>query len=125
MSTDETDARDMLADEGQTVTVAGTASSTYDPATDTVTPTAYSATASAALVPLSPYRMEKDTNIVSGDERMLLSAVDANGNAIGKPPLDSLVTLADGTSKYTIVAVDPLHPAGTDLLYDCVVRGRK
>lgn len=106
-----------LAKKGQTVTIAGATGSTYDPATGSATGTAYSATGSAVMLPLQPYRAEKNTDIKAGDERMLLSAL------VAKPPLNSTITLADGTTKYALIAVDPLHPAGDELLFDCVVRG--
>jgi hypothetical protein len=112
-----------LASKGQTVTIAGTASATYDPATSTTTPTAYSATGAAVILPMNPYKAQANSEIVAGDEQMLLAAVQTNGAALTKPPLLSTVTLADGTTKFTLIAVDPLHPSGDELLWDCIVRG--
>jgi hypothetical protein len=112
----------MLADKGQTVTIDGETAGTYDTATSSVTGTAYSATAKAVLLPLSPYRQASDSNVQAGDEQMLLSALDATGAALVKPPLNAIITLTGG-AKYTLVSIEPLHPDGTELLFDCVVRG--
>ena len=116
-------AANVLANKGQTVTISGETSGTYDPSTGGVTGTAYSATAKAVLLPLSPYRQANDTSVRAGDEQMLLAALDTSGDALTEPPLNSIVTLADGVTKYALVSIDPLHPDGTELLFDCVVRG--
>lgn len=114
---------DLLADKGQTVTIAGETGATYDPATGATSSTAYSVTAKAVLLPLSPYRQANDSNAQSGDEQMLLAALNTAGAALTRPPLNATITLADGTSKYTLIAIEPLRPAGTNLLFDCIVRG--
>lgn len=119
----QTRAADMIADKGQTVTIAGQTGATYDTATASVTGTAYSATGKAVILPLSPYRQARDSNVQAGDEQMLLSPLDSAGAVLAKPPLNSTITLADGTTKLTLVAVDVIHPDGTGLLFDCVVRG--
>lgn len=106
-----------LSRNGQTVTIVGTISATYDPATGSASATAYSGSASAVILPLNPYRAQVNSIISAGDEQMLLSAL------VGRPPLGSVVTLADGVTKYTLIAVEPLHPAGAELLWDCIVRG--
>jgi len=113
----------MLSAKGQTVTIAGETGSTYDTSTSEATGTAYTAAAKAVVLPLSPYRQANDSNAQSGDEQMFLAAVDTDGNALAKPPLNATVTLADGVTKYTLIAINPLHPDGTELLFDCVVRG--
>lgn len=108
---------------GQTVTIAGAVTQSYNTTTGAVTNTAsYNATAKAVPLPLQAYRKVGQTNIVAGDETLLLAAVDTAGAAMTDPPVDATVTLADG-SKRTLVAVDPLRPAGTTLIFDCVMRG--
>lgn len=107
----------LLAQKGQTVTIAGQTDSAYDPSTSGVSGgTPYSASASAVLLPMTPYRAMKGTDIIDGDENLLLSAT------IDQPPVGAIVTLADGTTKYKLVSINPLHPAGSELLFDCVVR---
>jgi hypothetical protein len=106
-----------LARGGQTVTIAGTQPVARATSTSTETGAAYAETGSAVLLPLNPYKAQQNSDIIAGDEQMLLSAL------VAKPPLGSVITLADGTTKYTLIAVDPLHPAGDELLWDCVVRG--
>lgn len=116
-------AADLLADKGQTVTIAAETAASYSTVTSTVSSTPYAATAKAVILPLSPYRQQRDSNIRAGDEQMLLAALDTAGAALVAPPLNSIITLADGSTKYSLVAIDPLHPDGTNLLFDCVVRG--
>lgn len=116
-------AADLLADKGQTVTIAGETAATYSTATSSVSSTPYSATAKAVILPLSPYRQQRDSNIRAGDEQMLLAALDTSDAVLTEPPLNSIVTLADGTTKYSLIAIDPLHPDGTSLLFDAVIRG--
>lgn len=113
---------DMIADKGQTVTIAGASSSTYDPATGGVTTIAYSATAKAVVIPLSPFKIRSDSGIAQGDEGLLLAGLDTSGATVSQPPLGSTITLANG-DKYTLIACEPLHPDGLDILYDCAIRG--
>lgn len=120
---DALDAAAMIAEEGQTVSLAGITAQTYNPVTGTPSSTAYAATAKAVLLPLLAYRKLDHTNLVGGEETMLLAAYDTAGVIVTQPPVDSIVTLADG-SKRTLVAVDPLRPDGTTIFFDCVVRGR-
>lgn len=112
-----------IARKGQTVTIAGTTGGTYDASQGLVSASAYSKTAKAVLLPMSPYRQQRDSNIKSGDEQMLLSALDTSGAVLPEPPINAVVTLADGSTKYTLISVDPLHPDGTDIFFDCAVRG--
>lgn len=111
----------ILSDKGQAITIAGTTSATYNPATGTTTPTSYSASTYAALLPLDKARKVDGTLVKAGDETLLISALDNTDTAIGEPPVNSVVTLADG-SKLTIVAVDRLAPAGLIIMFDAVVR---
>lgn len=111
----------LITAKGQTVTIAGTASSTYDPSTGITTPTAYSATTTAVVLPLDKARKIDGTLIKQGDETLLISALSTAGAAITEPPVNSVVTLADG-SKRTIIAIDQLSPAGLIIMFDAVVR---
>lgn len=114
---------DLIARKGQTVAIEGALSSLYDPVTGTVSTTAYSAMASAVILPLSAYRKANDTLVKEGDEQMLLAGLDTSGTALARPPVDSTVTLGDGSVR-TLIAVSPLDPdAEGAIIYDCVVRG--
>lgn len=117
-------AADLIASKGQTVTIVGSTPGTYDPATGTTTPTAYSKTAKAVPgLPLNPFRKVSSTNIVEGDEQMLLAGLDTSGAALPQPPVNSVVTEADGTTKHTLIAVGRLNPDGEgSIIYDCVIR---
>jgi hypothetical protein len=55
---------------------------------------------------------------------MLLAGLDTSGAALPQPPVNAVVTLADGTTKRTIIAVETLDPDGDgSIIYDCVIRG--
>lgn len=117
-------AADLIARKGQAVAIAGASGGTYNTGTGVVTPTSYSKTAHAVPgLPLNPFRKIGDTNIVAGDEQMLLAGLDTSGAALPQPPVNAIVTLADGSTKATLVAVAPLDPDGSgSIIYDCVIR---
>lgn len=113
MSARDTAAR-LIRSNGQPVTVTRRAAGTYDPASGlTVTPA--NQAGFGVVLPLSQMAKQR-TNIMESDQQLLLAAPLAP-----VPKVDDFVTLADG-SIASIVAVDPLSPAGTDLLYDCIIR---
>jgi hypothetical protein len=78
-----------------------------------------------ALVPLSiaiRYGFKQAGSIiVEGDQELLLSAVNTSGAQITAPQVNASVTDVN-SNVWTIIAVDPINPAGTPVLYDCVVR---
>lgn len=112
----------MLSAKGQAVTIAGGTPGTYDPATGETTPGSnYSAATSAVLLPLDKTKKVDGTMIKQGDETLLISALGANDAAIAEPPVNSVVTLADGSTR-TIVAIEALAPAGLTIMFDAVVR---
>jgi len=115
-------AKTMIAAKGQTITIAGkSGTSTLNPSTRAVTSTAYSATTTAVLLPLTKARKVDGDLIKQSDETLLISALDSAGAALAEPPVNSTVTLADG-SKRTIIAIDQLSPAGLVIMFDAVVR---
>jgi hypothetical protein len=110
-----------LADDGQSVTLAYVGTSVYDPATGTTTNTAPDPeTVQGAIFPLSAFRKAQG-NVVEGDQQLLLSALNTAGAAITAPQVNGTITDANA-KPWTIIAVDPLSPGGTDVLYDCVIR---
>lgn len=115
----------MIERKGQTVTIVGVSAAVYDPATATTTPTAYNKTAKAIPgLPLNPYRKVNSSDIIEGDEEMLLAGLDTSAAALPQPPVNAVVTLANGTSKFTLIAVKRLDPDGEgSIFYDCVIRG--
>ena len=115
-------ATDLIGRKGQTVTIAGVSSGTYAAGTGAVTPTNYSKTAKAVLLPLSPVRRRAGDSIKEGDENLLIAGLDTSGAALAEPPVDAVVTLADA-SKLTLIAVERLDPEGDgSIYYDGVVR---
>jgi hypothetical protein len=73
------------------------------------------------ILPLSPFAKQGNSNIVAGDQQCLLAAEDVSGNTISAPQVGGTVTDANGKA-WAIIAVEPLSPAGTDVLHDLVVR---
>lgn len=118
----------MLSTFGQAISLAygdpsATDGSNYDPSAGTTTgDTATTVATTGALLPLDKSRKIDGTNIVASDETLLISALTSSGAAYTKPPVGTVVTLASG-AKRKIVAIDELNPAGTAILFDCVVRG--
>jgi hypothetical protein len=118
---DRLSAADMLAEDGQSVTLAYVGTSVYDPATgETTTTTPDPQTVKGAIFPLSPFAKSQG-NIVEGDQQLLLSALNTAGAAITAPQVSGTITDANA-NVWTLVAVEPLSPAGTDVLFDCVIR---
>lgn len=114
-------AHDMISRKGQAVTLTRRAPGGYDPATGTDTIIETTQAARAVFLPLSPYRKANGTNIAEGDQQLLLSALKVDGSVLSIPHVDDTATDANG-SAWAIIAVDPLTPAGLDILYDCVAR---
>ncbi len=112
----------MIAAKGQAVTLTREASGAYDPATGTATLTETTQTGKGVILPLAGYRRVDGQSIMAGDETLLLSALDSTGAALTSPFPGDVCTLADGL-KFTFVMVNPLRPAGLDIIFDCVVRG--
>lgn len=113
----------MIAAKGQAVTLTRRASGAYDPATGTATITTSTQLGKGVILPLAGYRKIGAGNIVAGDETLLLSALDTSGAALDPlPTVDDELTDANG-KVYALTVVDALHPDGTGILYDCVIRG--
>jgi hypothetical protein len=111
----------MLTSKGQTVTLTYVGTSVYDPATGTSTNTAPDPeTVSGTFFPLSAFRKAQG-NIVEGDQQLLLSALNTAGTAITAPHINGTVTDANG-DVWTIIAAEPLSPAGLTIMFDCIVR---
>lgn len=118
---DRADAAEAIAEAGQSMTLAYPGGGTYDPATGTASGSGpASATVKGAFFPLSAFRKAQG-NIVEGDQQLLLAAQNTSGTAITAPQVNGTVTDAGGTV-WTIIAVEPLSPAGTAVLYDCIAR---
>lgn len=119
---DRADAAAMLAEDGQSMTLAYVGTSVYDPATGMTTLTTPDPqTVKGAIFPLSPFAKQGNSNIVAGDQQCLLAAENAAGAAILAPHVSGTLTDANA-AVWTIIAVEPLSPAGTAILFDCIVR---
>lgn len=110
----------LIADKGQTVTITRRTAGAYDPATGTAAITETTQTGKGVILPLAPYRKFAG-NVVAGDETLLLSGLNSAGAALTLPHVDDSVTDAGG-NVFSMVSVDPLHPAGLDIVIDCVIR---
>lgn len=111
----------MIAAKGQSITLTRRSSGAYDPATGVASNTSTTQTGKGVILPLSPMTKANASNVVAGDRQMLLSSLTSAGTALTAPHVDDTVTLATGEI-VSIVSVDPLTPAGLDILYDCIVR---
>lgn len=118
-ATDQSDAKALLADAGQAVTLTPPGSGTYNTATGTVSGAGGTQVVTKGVVlPLSRgLKNMAGATISSGDQRLLLPG------DIAQPVLDTKATI-NGID-YTIKEVDPLNPGGTALLYDCIITGPK
>lgn len=120
-ATDRADAAAMLAEDGQSMTLAYVGTSVYDPATgETTLTTPDPQTVKGAIFPLNAFRKTLG-NIVEGDQGILLSAVNTSGAAISDPQVNGTVTDSNSVV-WTLIEVEPLAPAGLAVLYDCVGR---
>lgn len=124
---DRADAAKALAEAGQSLTLTYPGGMTYDPATGTASGSGgASQTVNGAFFPLSSFRKlsafrKSVGNIVDGDQQLLLSAQNTSGVAIVAPKVNGTVTDAN-SNVWTLIAVDPLNPGGTAVLYDCIAR---
>lgn len=116
---DQSDAAALLAEAGQAVTLTPPSNGTYNTATATVSGgSATPVQTTGVVLPLSRgLKHMPGTDIQAGDQRLLLPG------DIAEPAIDTKAHI--GGVDYTIKEVDPLNPAGTPLLYDCVIRGHK
>jgi hypothetical protein len=118
---DRLSAAEALAEDGQSMTLAYVGTSVYNPATgETTLTTPASQTVSGVILPLSPFAKSQG-NIVEGSQQLLLAAENTSGVAITAPQVNGTITDAN-VVKWTIIAVEPLSPAGTDVLYDLIVK---
>lgn len=111
----------MIASRGQAVIVTRMTAGAYNPATSSSSVTESTQTGKGVILPLRPERKMAGVNIVAGDQQLLLSALKSDGSVLAIPHVDDMVTLVNGTDLH-IVAVEPLTPAGLDIIYDCIVR---
>jgi hypothetical protein len=114
----------LIADKGLTVTLTRQAAGEYDPATGTTAITTTTQTGKGVILPLgsNPAFRKFDGNIVLGDQYLLLSALSTAGAPLDPPPtVDDTVTLAGG-KVVSLIAVEPLEPAGLDIMYSCIAR---
>lgn len=118
---DRADAADMLAEDGQAMTLTRRTSGAYDPATGQATITTTTQTVSGVILPMSPFAKSQG-NIVQGDQQALIAGETTSGVALNPvPKVDDTLTDAN-TVVWSIIAVEPLSPAGTDVLHDLIVR---
>ncbi len=111
----------IIADKGQAVTLYRLAAGVYNPETGTAAQTESEQAARAVFFPANPYKKVVGQTIVSGDQQMILAALSATGAVLTSPHVDDVVEDANAR-RWSILAVDPLTPAGLDILFDCVVR---
>jgi len=109
-------AKALIASKGQAMTLTYHGASAYDPATATVTLTDTQVATVGLILPLSKGLRNMPGSTIGVDDQQLLLPGD-----IDQPAIDTTVTA--GTKNYVITQVAPLAPAGTPLIYDCIIRG--
>jgi hypothetical protein len=115
---DQSDAKAMIAESGQAMTLTYPANGSYDTATATVsagTPPAPAST-SGVILPLSTGLKNMPGSTIGLDDQRLILPGDITQPAIG-------TTVTVGTKSYVITQVAPLAPSGTPLIHDCIIRG--
>ncbi len=116
-------AHDMIARNGQAVTLTRRASGTYNPATGTAAITTTTQTGKGVIFPFSAgLRKMAGTNIPASDQQCILSALNSAGAALTAPQVDDTLTDANG-QVYTITEVAAIKPAGLSIIYELTVRG--
>jgi len=122
---DRADAADMLAEFGQAITLTRRFWGASDPATRSSAITETTQAGKGVILPLGSMMRRAFSgggdNIIEGDQELLLSALTATGTVLTVPHVNDTITDANGDA-WSIVTIDPLSPAGTAVLYDCVVR---
>ena len=110
----------LLISKGQAVVLKHTVVGEYVPGSgvETTVSTQYG---TGAVVEWDSNQID-GTLILTGDKRLLLSALNTSGAALTAPVLGDTVTDAAG-KVYTLTApVETLSPAGTPVLYTCNMR---
>ncbi len=113
----------LIADKGQDITLIRREAGDYDIATASAAINETAQNAKGVVLPLSPFRKASDSNIIEGDRQLLLSALDSSGAPLDPAPRTDDIAIDASSNLWTLTAVDPLAPDGTDILYDCVARG--
>lgn len=111
----------LIAGSGQTLTLTRRSAGAYSPTTGaTITETTQTVT--GVILPFSTgLRKMGSGNIVEGDMQLLLSAINTTGGTLTPPVVDDRITA--GGKVYTITDIAPLSPSGTDIMYECTIRG--
>lgn len=109
-------AKRLIVAKGRSVTLTRHAESAYNTATGGVTTVDTATATTGVLLPLPRGLVHgAGSNISVGDQQLLLPG------DIAAPAIADTVTI--GGIGYTIIEVSPLNPGGTNLVYDCIVRG--
>jgi hypothetical protein len=114
-------AAELLSGFGQSVTITRRSAGTYSPSTGAATITSTTQTAKAVILPMGRKAKQGDSNIPADTRQCLLAALNTSGTALTAPKVDDYLTDAAGL-KYAVTAVEPLTPAGLDIIYDLAVR---
>lgn len=115
-------AYDMIERKGVTVTLTYREPWGYDPATGSAAVSKSTASAKGVILPFSQgLRKMAGSNVVDGDQQLLLAALATDGSALVAPRVDDVATV--NGKAHTIHEVTPLNPTGdTPILFDCTVR---
>ena len=119
---DRLSAAEMLAEDGQAVTLTRRAAGAYNVATGSAAITETTQTGSAVILPFSQgIRKRGDSTITAADRWCILSGLTTDGSTLTEPKVDDKLTDAAGNA-YTITEVSPLEPAGLAIIYELTIR---
>lgn len=114
------DADALLAEFGAEMTLTKTSTGAYNVATGSAAVTSTNYTAVAAKFDYEAKDID-GTKIKHGDQRVYMSALQTNGQAMPEPTTDDRISV--GGRSFAVVASRPISPAGTVVLHDVQVRG--
>ena len=111
---------EILTEFGQSVTVSRKTAGTYDEETGIAAVSTSTQTVIGAVFEWNNKDVD-GTLVRDGDMKLLLSPKTTAGATLTRPAANDQVTI--GGKAYSIVAVKPLSPAGTAVMYECNIRG--
>jgi hypothetical protein len=111
----------MLKGKGQLVTLTRRIAGTYNTTTGAANVTTTTQTGCGAVFEYGNKNID-GTLIKTGDKKLLLSALNSNGDVLTSPVINDTATI--GGVVYTLVEpLKAIAPAGIVIMYECNIRG--
>ena len=113
----------MIEAKGLAVTLTRRAAGAYNPATGAASITTTTQSGKGVILPIVAGRNRPGESIVEADSQCILSGLTSAGAVLTAPRVGDRVT-ASGR-EYDVVAVEPLAPAGLDIIYTLGLRAAR